>query len=107
MSLELSAVAEGLTATTSVQGSIHTGKTSILLVEITNPYRAKLVGVAAADLVFASGSATATGDTAASCSAQATLDGGAAFFSQTGSMTLTPTSATCTCGAFALSLRGF
>ena len=108
LSLALAAFAEGPTATTSAEGSIRTGQTSILLVEITpqapSSYRAKLVGVAPADLVFASGSASATGDISANCSAQAKLDGQVAFFSQTTSMAVTPSSATCSCGAFALSI---
>ena len=110
LTLDLFAFAEGFTAATSVQGSIRTAQTSILLVEVTpvapTVYRAKLVGTTAADLVFASGSASATGDITASCSAQARLEGHAAFFAQTSSMDLTSTSATCTCGAFSLSLPG-
>lgn len=111
LSLDLLAFAAGSTATTSTQGSIRTGQTDIMVVEtpaasssLAPVSRAKLLGVVPADLVFASGSATATGDVAASCSAQARIDGPVAFFTQASSMTLTPTTAACACGAFALSV---
>jgi hypothetical protein len=110
LSLDLLAFAEGSTAATLAQGSIRTGRTSILRIDVTPVapavYRAKLVGTTDADLVFASGSASATGDVTASCSAQARLEGHAAFFAQTSSIALTPTSAICACGALALSVPG-
>ena len=111
LNLDLAAFAAGSTVTTSVQGSIRTGQTNILLVEITpatsSASRAKLIGVAEADLIFASGSASATGDIAANCSAQARLDGQVAFFAHTSSMTLTPNSVNCACSAFAVNVSGF
>lgn len=114
LSLDLLAFAAGSTATTATEGSIRTGQTNIMIIEmppasssLAPVSRAKLLGVVPADLVFASGSATATGDVAASCSAQARVDGPVAFFAQTSSTSLTPTTATCACGAFALSVPGF
>jgi hypothetical protein len=86
--LELSASAEGSTAVTSTQGSITAAHTTVLQIAVDPsapaPARARLLGVSAADVLFAIGKANAAGTSDVQCSAAANAVGDAAYVMQSG-----------------------
>ena len=104
--LELSAGAEGTTAVTSTQGSITTARSSVLRIAVDpsapEPARARLLGVAAVELVFANGKANAAGTSNAQCSAASAAFGDAIYVAQ--SKTVTGTTATCSCSGFGIGI---
>lgn len=113
--VDLSAFAQGPTATTSTQGSAHSGQTTILPIA-ANPRapaeaRWHPTGPPVPAMVFiAAGRAAASGQSSAQCSANVELIGNFAYSQQTSSQTsLPPTAAapmsvTCLCSAVAVSL---
>lgn len=104
--LELSASADGAGATTVTNGIITSAKANLLRVAIdpTAPGFAQvsLIGTSSADLIFATGKASAQGDSNASCTAAATGFGDAFYTSQ--AQILSATLATCSCSGFAVGL---
>ena len=102
--LELSASAEGATAITSTKGLITTGRATVLRIAIdpSAPEAPRLLGSSAAEFVFGVGTADASGTKKVGCSAIATPVGDVTLLTQSSSVT--GTSATCSCSAFAISL---
>jgi len=104
--LELAASAVGPKAVTSTQGTITSARTTVLRIAIdpSVPSLAavKVIGASTADLVLGAGAADAAGGTIAQCSAIPTALGDFAALAQ--SRATTPSSATCTCSAFAIGL---
>ena len=109
--LNLSASASGPTATSSTQGNIAAANTSVLRVSLDpttatpslTPPRARLLSVAAAELIFAAGKAEASGASNAQCSATAIPVGDITFLTQ--AKLVTPISAICSCSAFVISVK--
>ena len=104
--LELSSMATGSAALTSAQGSIASVLSSVLHLEWDESKpetaRARLLGVASAELIFANGKAVADGGSNAQCSAVPLVAGDGAYAAQ--SAHTTPISATCSCAGFAVGL---
>jgi hypothetical protein len=111
-SLDLTATATGPNVSTSTEGSVRTAHTTILSIDIepsTDPsspgsVRARLVGELPADLLFAAGSAKASGASNAQCTANLNTPSTFAFLTQLSRRSITPTLATCSCAAFGISL---
>lgn len=104
--LELSSDAQGPTASMSTQGSIRTAQSTVLRIAVDTSApeaaRARLLGVSTGELVFAMGKADAVGTSNAQCSASPVAVGDAAYVVQ--SRNVLPTSATCSCSAFAIGI---
>ena len=106
--LELSAFAQGVTATTSATGSIRATPAAFPLIEIDprapEPARAHLVGHVSGNLLFATGQTSATGDSAAQCSAGVAPLGSPTYFAQSATRTTSSTTAICNCVGFAITV---
>jgi len=102
--LELSATATGPTAVTSTQGTILSGRTTVLRIAFdpsAPPAAAvQLVGASNADVVMGAGTADAAGSSNVQCSAIPTVVGD--FTALAASHIAAPTSATCSCTALAI-----
>ncbi len=111
-SLDLMATATGPSVVTSTIGSVRTARATILQISVEpgpdtssgEMMRARLVGTAPADLLFAFGSATAHGQDNAQCAASLNSPSTFDYLTRMSVRSATPTLATCSCAAFGISL---
>jgi hypothetical protein len=113
--LDLSAMAEGSTATTYTAGTVRSADTSILLVQVSprshgRPRDIEFKGRVPATVVLAAGQATATGSAGADCSGHIETSGNIAYLAEASLRTRTsasggfPIAANCACAAIAITL---
>jgi hypothetical protein len=108
VTLDLSASAQGVGATSSTAGSVQTARSTLLRVALDGPdvARARLLGVDPVDYVFAVGQASANGESNAQCTASLVTAIDLIFIVRLSVAAVTATSATCSCAAFAISPVG-
>jgi hypothetical protein len=106
VTLDLSASAQGAGSISSTGGSIQTARSTILRVAFESGLRARLVRVDPVDYVLAAGRASAMGTSHAECSATLVTAIDLVFIMRVGAATVTTTSATCACAAFAIAPVG-
>ncbi len=108
----LLATATGPNVSTATEGSVRTARTTVLRIDVEpaadplaeGAVRARLVDEIPADLLFAHGSATASGSSNAQCTATLSTPSTFAYFQQMTARSITPTLATCACAAFGISI---
>ena len=107
MELELAATADGPTASTATTGSIAIARTTTALVALDPSApaeaRARLLGVAQAEVGLAAGSADASGAQDKNCSAKVGVTG-ADYIQTTQTQAITGITANCSCAAMAVNV---
>ena len=106
VTLDLAASALGASAVSLTAGSVQTTRTTILRISLDSRTPAHLLGVEAVDLILAAGRAQAVGDSNAQCMAKIATAIDLVFMIRSSVAVVTPTSATCSCAAFAIAPVG-
>lgn len=108
MDLDLNAYATSRTATTTTFGAVHIGGADVIRID-TNPKTAgptgtRYLGSKRATILYGGGEAAANGAADSNCNAKLTVVAPTIdYLRQSQFVTTTPTSAICTCAAFAIS----